>query len=249
MSAAWPPTGRRPADPRTTRPPPSPRPRPGRRAGTAPARCRSPAAIPQRALPARPGPVSHPRPRSRSATIAHRPAKRDVTCGNIFSSSVNRWKSRCTLACAQPAPGTAPPGAGSSAGASRGANTSAGRRRVVPCTRRPGRGPATRPSARCRASARSRNGSPAKKFPCTNFTPFSTRGLSRGCRTRAGSATRPRAWAYSSHSRFSRGSSRSAFSTTGLRLSGTRTRNTPEKNSQASSQPAMTSSSVIENVR
>src|SRR6266852_6541003 len=32
-------------------------------------------------------------------------------------------------------------------------------------------------------------------------------------------------------------------------LSGTRTRNTPEENSQASSHPAMTSSSVIENVR
>ncbi len=41
----------------------------------------------------------------------------------------------------------------------------------------------------------------------------------------------------------------SAFATTGLILSGTTTRKTPEKNAQASSQPAMTSSSVIENVR
>ena len=61
--------------------------------------------------------------------------------------------------------------------------------------------------------------------------------------------TKPRAWAYSSHSRVSRGLTASAFATTGLILSGTRTRNTPPKNSQASSHPAMTSSSVIENVR
>ncbi len=61
--------------------------------------------------------------------------------------------------------------------------------------------------------------------------------------------TNPRAWAYSSHSRVSRGFTASAFATTGLMLSGTTTRKTPEKNSQASSHPAMTSSSVIENVR
>jgi hypothetical protein len=41
----------------------------------------------------------------------------------------------------------------------------------------------------------------------------------------------------------------SAFATTGLMLSGTITRKTPPKNSEASSHPAMTSSSVIENVR
>ena len=61
--------------------------------------------------------------------------------------------------------------------------------------------------------------------------------------------TNPLAWAYSSHSRVSRGLTASAFATTGLMLSGTTTRKTPPKNAQASSQPAMTSSSVIENVR
>ena len=61
--------------------------------------------------------------------------------------------------------------------------------------------------------------------------------------------TKPRAWEYSSHSRVSCGFTASALATTGLMLSGTTTRNTPEKNCQASSHPAMTSSSVIENVR
>ena len=118
---------------------------------------------------------------------------------------------------------------------------------MVPCTR----AFATTSQAAffARASARSRKVSPAKKLPCTNFTPASTLGLSRGCLTRAGSVTKPRAWAYSSHSRVSRGLTASAFATTGLMLSGTTTRNTPPKNAQASSHPAMTSSSVIENVR
>ena len=90
---------------------------------------------------------------------------------------------------------------------------------------------------------------PGEEISLHDFTPASTLGLSRGCLTRAGSVTKPRAWAYSSHSRVSRGVTASAFATTGLMLSGTRTRKTPPKNSQASSQPAMTSSSVIENVR
>ena len=66
----------------------------------------------------------------------------------------------------------------------------------------------------------SRNDSPAKKLRWANFTPDSTRPLSCGDRTLAGSTAMPRACAYSSHSRFHRGSSRSAASTTGLRLSG-----------------------------
>ena len=69
--------------------------------------------------------------------------------------------------------------------------------------------------------------SPAKKLRCTNFTPASTRPLSCGDRTRAGSVCRPRACMYSSHSRFHRGSVRSAPSTTGFRLSGIRTGNMP----------------------
>ena len=93
------------------------------------------------------------------------------------------------------------------------------------------------------------NCSPAKKLTWTNFTPFSTRPLSCGDRTLAGSTTRPRACAYSSHSRFHRGSSRSAFSTTGLRLSGTSTANMPPKNAHAASQPAITAAVVCENVR
>jgi len=61
--------------------------------------------------------------------------------------------------------------------------------------------------------------------------------------------TNPRAWAYSSHSRVSRGLTASALATTGLILSGTTTAKTPPKNVQAASHPAMTSSSVSENVR
>jgi hypothetical protein len=80
-------------------------------------------------------------------------------------------------------------------------------------------------------------------------TPDSTLPLSCGERTLAGSAVIPRAWAYSSHSRFHRGSSRSAPSTTGFRLSGMRTGKTPPKNSQAASQPAITASVVCRNVR
>jgi hypothetical protein len=54
---------------------------------------------------------------------------------------------------------------------------------------------------------------------------------------------------YSSHSRFHRGSNRSAASTTGLRLSGTRTPNMPPKNAQAASQPAITAAVVCEKVK
>ncbi len=139
-------------------------------------------------------------------------------------------------------------GACSSAGASTWANTSAGRCRVVPCTRIPARTRHQSSARRC-ASARSASCSPAKKLTWTNFTPFSTRPLSWGDRTLAGSTTRPRACAYSSHSRFHRGSSRSALSTTGLRLSATSTLNMPPKNAHAASQPAITAAVVCENVK
>ncbi len=59
----------------------------------------------------------------------------------------------------------------------------------------------------------------------------------------------PRAWEYSSQLRFHTGFTASALVTTGLRLSGTRILNTPPKNIHASSQPAITSSTVWENVR
>ena len=139
-------------------------------------------------------------------------------------------------------------GAGSSTGASTWANTSAGRCRVVPCTRIPAR-MRHQSSARCCASSMPLKSSPAKKLRWANFTPFSTLPLSCGERTLAGSTTRPRACAYSSHSRFHRGSSRSALSTTGLRLSATRTVNMPPKNAHAASQPAITAAVVCENVR
>ncbi len=78
---------------------------------------------------------------------------------------------------------------------------------------------------------------------------YATRGLSCGEATLAGSTARPRACAYSSHSRFHRGSSRSALVTTGVRLSLTSTGNTPPKNAHAASQPAITAAVVWENVR
>jgi hypothetical protein len=49
--------------------------------------------------------------------------------------------------------------------------------------------------------------------------------------------------------RFHRGASRSALSTTGLRLSGTRTRSIPPKNSHAASQPAITAAVVCQKVK
>ncbi len=104
-------------------------------------------------------------------------------------------------------------------------------------------------STRARASARSVNCSPAKKLSCTNFTPASTRPLSCGERTLAGSVWNPRAWEYSSQLRFHTGFTASALVTTGFRLSGTMILKTPPKNAHASSQPAITSSTVWENVR
>ena len=139
-------------------------------------------------------------------------------------------------------------GAGSSAGASSCANTSAGRCRVVPCTRIPARTRHQSTARRCASSMPSKS-SPAKKLRCTNFTPASTRPLSCGEATLAGSQARPRACAYSSHSRFQPGSSRSALVTTGLRLSGTRTLNMPPKKLHADSQPAITATVVCGNVR
>ena len=93
------------------------------------------------------------------------------------------------------------------------------------------------------------NCSPAKKLRCTKNTPDSTLPLSCGERTRAGSVWNPRAWEYSSQLRFHTGFTASALVTTGFRLSGTRILNTPPKKIHASSQPAITSSTVWENVR
>ena len=69
----------------------------------------------------------------------------------------------------------------------------------------------------------------------------STRGLSRGLRTRAGSTAKPRAWAYSRKASLSRGRSRRRRSTMAFMLSGITTENTPPKNSHAASNPAITS--------
>ena len=64
----------------------------------------------------------------------------------------------------------------------------------------------------------------------TKGTTRSTRGLSVGVRTRAGSVTKPRAWAYSMKARFSRGLRGSAASTIADMLSGMTTAKTPPKN-------------------
>jgi hypothetical protein len=82
-------------------------------------------------------------------------------------------------------------------------------------------------SARRWAWARSTKRSPAKKDWRTNPTIRSTRGLSCGERTRAGSTTNPRDWAYSTNAWFSRGSVASALSTIAFMLSGITVANTP----------------------
>ena len=105
-------------------------------------------------------------------------------------------------------------------------NTSAGRAWMVPCTRIPVAA-GTRSPARRWASARSTKHSPAKKLWRTNGTTRSTRGLSWGERTRAGSTTNPRDWAYSTKAWLSRGSVASARSTMAFRLSGIAVANTP----------------------
>ena len=74
----------------------------------------------------------------------------------------------------------------------------------------------------------------------------STRGLSFGRRTRAGSMTKPRLWAYSTKAWLSRGSVESALSTMADMLSGMRVANTPPKKAHAASQPAITASVVWE---
>ena len=85
---------------------------------------------------------------------------------------------------------------------------------------------------------------PANMERLTNGTLRSTRGLSLGWRTRAGSTTNPRVCAYSTKAWFNRGSSASASSTIASVLSGISTRNTPPKNAHAASQPAITASVV-----
>ncbi len=67
------------------------------------------------------------------------------------------------------------------------------------------------------------NVSPFQNDDRTNCTIRSTRGLSVGVRTRAGSITNPRDWAYSTNASLNLGSSPSALVTTGVRLSGTTT--------------------------
>ncbi|MFT3852035.1 MAG: hypothetical protein QM733_04755 [Ilumatobacteraceae bacterium] len=94
------------------------------------------------------------------------------------------------------------------------------------------------------APVRSMNASPAQNDERTNWTIRSTRGLSVGVRTRAGSITNPHDWAYSTNASSNLDSNGSAFETTGVRLSGTNTLNTPPKNRHAASHPAITVSVV-----
>ena len=91
------------------------------------------------------------------------------------------------------------------------------------------------------------NVSPFQNDDRTNWTIRSTRGLSVGVATRAGSITNPRDWAYSTNASLNRGSNPSALVTTGVRSSGTKTLNTPPKNRHAASHPAITVSVVCVN--
>src|SRR3954468_353001 len=91
------------------------------------------------------------------------------------------------------------------------------------------------------------NVSPSQNYDRTNCTIRSTRGLSVGVATRAGSITNPRDWAYSTNASLNRGPSGAALVTTGVRLSGTNTLNTPSKNRHAASHPAITVSVVCVN--
>src|SRR4051812_49910401 len=84
------------------------------------------------------------------------------------------------------------------------------------------------------------NVSPFQNEDRTNWTIRSTRGLSVGVATRAASITNPRDWAYSTNASLNRGSRPSALVTTGVKLSGTRTLNTPPNNRHAASHPAIT---------
>jgi hypothetical protein len=82
----------------------------------------------------------------------------------------------------------------SRAGASAAVKTSTGRAAMVPWIRIPARS-AHHATARSCAWARSVKVSPAQKFPRTYCPARSTRGLSFGERTRAGSVTNPACWA------------------------------------------------------
>ncbi len=93
---------------------------------------------------------------------------------------------------------------------------------------------------------------PVKRWPrgTTSFHPSNqevqsvAQALSCGRRTRAGSTTKPRAWAYSTKAWLSRGSRAPAPSTMALRLSGITVANTPVKNRHAASKPSITASVV-----
>ena len=130
-------------------------------------------------------------------------------------------------------------GAGSRRGASCAANSCAGRHCVVRWIRCPARPAHHDPARRC-APGRSAKSSPAKKLPRTNATIRSTRGLSCGDRTLAGSIRNPRSWAYSANAALIRGSVGCARSTIADMLSGMMILKMPPKNAHAASHPAIT---------
>ena len=74
--------------------------------------------------------------------------------------------------------------------------------------------------------------------------PFSTCGLSRGARTRAGSRSRPRAWLYSTNARVGRGLSASGPATAAGKLSRIRRTGRPPKKRHACSNPSIVASTV-----
>jgi hypothetical protein len=88
------------------------------------------------------------------------------------------------------------------------------------------------------------NCSPEKNELRTKGTTRSTRGLSVGFLTLAGSMRKPRSWAYSTKAWLKLGSRLSALTTMLDMLSGMTTLKTPPKKPQAASKPEMTTSVV-----
>src|SRR2546428_324581 len=109
------------------------------------------------------------------------------------------------------------PGAGSRCARSSSSKCSLGRRRVVPWMRLPASSRAHRisPSRPC---SRPTQPSPLKPAPRTYLTADSTRGLSVGRPTRAGSMTKPLDCAYSRKATLKVGAVASALVTTGADL-------------------------------
>ncbi len=103
-------------------------------------------------------------------------------------------------------------------------------------------------AAHRRQSASVSHDSPANQPPRTCCTCRSTRALSRGRATRAGSTKMPRAWTYSPKTSLSRGQVGSAPTIIVVGLSGTSVLGIAPKKRQAASSPSMMAAVVCEKV-